>query len=1176
MARAGAVIVIGLALSACSSKKDALDPLVVELFNFAPGFGGVHLNSPLELTFSVSVDPDTVNPDTIRIFTVTTTTEEPDPGAPAQGEFDVNANVVRFLPQIPNNPDLSDAGLRLGFTYTIEVPASPDVISPVKSIEGDPNSVAYKEFFTTLNTTILPAPGDVTAEPNLNSLSLFFIDEGLQNGVDPCPRESLPEIHRDSPQIIFSDPAQGEDGFGTITGIQPGLGTAFVRLDPITILFSEPIAPWRIRAQNVRIENKNLANETFDLFFFFRQDRSETRLQITVFDADSAFDQASVPQGTYELIFSEFTDLSGNPLVNESCTDARGTYALLFSTVSSPSQPTDFRLTFDDDDGDGHVDVGGLNTASNDPNSFPEHVAPFLGGVAVRQVDVGTPSPSIVATSANWGSVGFWTGCEVRFDNGFDPLDPNKAIPDVMRLRGGAVGAATPIIAPIAGDAAGRSSTAGSADGALTTDPGDLDVPQPAPPVGKINFRVFGSGAATLFTGDLNTGPITYHYYSFHLRTDRADPDTAIPALNVRSDSVYPLMIFVETDAILSGNVNLTGSDGQFGFDGPNDLINDPRPARNTGGVGGNGVAGGGDGGSGGAAQTDTGNFDSELLNGQTGGVPINVLGPLTQFDEANAGLIAMAPGGGGHWCFDMTDGGDKTAAPVPPNFQGGGGSGPGGAGTNGSDLAGVEPDCSDQGVGGKVIGTGIDFTDPVALCHGGAGGGGGGADDDSTVPGSEETADNISNSDRVDDGGGGGGGGGGFFGIYAGNDIQFGETELVDEGDPLDPDDDVYAFYPNLIDCSGGRGGSTYDTETPVFDDDVGSGNAGGGGGGGGICAIAGNQLSFVSGFCFATGMRGGNSPFFLIDNTGTPIVANDGTTVVGLEQADRTTDDEGGAGGGGVMAFLDSDGFDAGEIGAPVGNNANFFLAPTSVPFIDTSVMTQTQSLFDRETTVRLALEPSGGTQYVFDVYGDDPNEVLDQDTLIVTEFFDTLSDTVIYNRAQVLSNAPRYDMAYDKADLSNNLLQVFVDTTRGLSGSGLPDFDGELADGSFNNVNARAGRTAQIGLHFNSFPPAPNSGDPAIGDDVDDPQYDSTRLINDSTVDVINQRRFMRVRLKFHMREDLADLLNTFALRGALLDVIADDLGTPGLDNTLGNLDRAPQGAPAFAEVRVRFTP
>ena len=65
------------------------------------------------------------------------------------------------------------------------------------------------------------------------------------------------------------------------------------------------------------------------------------------------------------------------------------------------------------------------------------------------------------------------------------------------------------------------------------------------------------------------------------------------------------------------------------------------------------------------------------MLNGQTGGVPINVLGPLTQFDEANAGLIAMAPGGGGHWCFDMTDGGDKTAAPVPPNFQGGGGSGP-------------------------------------------------------------------------------------------------------------------------------------------------------------------------------------------------------------------------------------------------------------------------------------------------------------------------------------------------------------------------------------------------------------------------------------------------------------------------------------------------------------------
>ena len=110
-----AMLVIGA--SSCSSGKSGDPDLEVLHFNFAPGFAGVHLNAPLELTFSTSVDPDSVNSDTIAIYTTTTTTENPDPGAPAEGVYQASGNVVRFLPNVPKEPDLSDAGLRIGFTY---------------------------------------------------------------------------------------------------------------------------------------------------------------------------------------------------------------------------------------------------------------------------------------------------------------------------------------------------------------------------------------------------------------------------------------------------------------------------------------------------------------------------------------------------------------------------------------------------------------------------------------------------------------------------------------------------------------------------------------------------------------------------------------------------------------------------------------------------------------------------------------------------------------------------------------------------------------------------------------------------------------------------------------------------------------------------------------------------
>ena len=216
--RAALVALVMTGVGACSTGGGPGEPpLQVVNFNFAPGFGGVALNAPLVLTFSTDVDPASVTPDSVRIFTTTTTSAEQEPGAPAVGVYFTSGNVVTFLPQIPRRADLADAGLRIGFSYSIQVPAAPDVIGPVRSIEGKPNQVPFQENFTTINHTILPAPGDILAEPNLGVLHQFFIEENIENGVDPCDRDTPGMASaQNSPQVVETDPLQGETGFGTI------------------------------------------------------------------------------------------------------------------------------------------------------------------------------------------------------------------------------------------------------------------------------------------------------------------------------------------------------------------------------------------------------------------------------------------------------------------------------------------------------------------------------------------------------------------------------------------------------------------------------------------------------------------------------------------------------------------------------------------------------------------------------------------------------------------------------------------------------------------------------------------------------------------------------------------------------------------------------------------------
>jgi hypothetical protein len=1069
-ARILVVFALACGLAACSAGGGpGAPPLRVVNFNFAPGFGGVHLNAPLVLTFSTLVDPATVTRDSIRIITTTTTTAEPDPGAPAVGTYVVSGNVVTFLPRIPRRADLADAGLRIGFTYAVQVPAPPLVIEPLRTPSGDPNVITFQEEFSTINHTILPAPQDITAETNLNTLQRYFIDEGIQNGVDPCDRATLPPADRDSPQVVDSDPDEGESGFGTITGIEPGLGTAFVRLDPIRLVFSEPIAPWRIRPQNVTIRNTNLGGETFDLFFFFTQDRSNTVLQITVFDADSAFDQASVPQGRYVLSLTDFSDLAGNPLVNSATCVADGTFNLSFSTVSSPALPTDIVLSFQDDDQEGHVDIGGLATAANNPNEVATHEPPFLGGFAFDTAPV--PSPSLVTTNANPGNVAFWTGREMRYDNGFRPNDSAFQVPASLRLRGGSNTAATAVLAPIAG--------AGVLPG-NATQAGRVIVGA-GPDAGKTDFQLIGPGTIAFFTGDLTTGPIVYHYRRFELK----ETGGGRPTLTYTPDSVFPMVILVEDDAEIWGDIRLDGTDGEFGFNGDN---GGATLSRNPGGRGGRGGPGGGAGGNGGSFNLGT----QADLHGTTGGVPASVLGPLTQLSEAVAGLSAMATGGGGH-CGVSQPPANNIA------YQGGGGGGAGSAGTRGFDWSAAFPGESDQGEAGKQVGNST-YTTPSTLPPGGAGGGGGGADDDGPAV---QAGNGL--ADSFDDGGGGGGGGGGLFALAARGNITL--------GDAAGPSG-LSAF----ISCLGGRGGSTYATvfgdppqpgagPTPNFSANFGEGEAGGGGAGGGIILVCGGSMTFNRARLFALGKRGGNSP--------------------AVEGGNRSSTNEAGGGGGGAIFLADGDGI---NLATEILNNPDVLLVPPGADPLSNQVS-------------------SNPGVITVGVYGDEAREPLFGRTRIVTEFFDTLSDSVSYDEVRTLSNANLFP---------SGTIRVFLDATTG--GGGFPVLTDEQVDGTL-GLGASPGATIEIPLTYD-----PNDGVTDLGT----PQSE-TRFVIPAAAPTLG-KRYARVRIEFDVSLLAAtpdQILGVFAPPGAPPAVVA-----PG--NSRGNIDTAPQGVPAVADLRVRFTP
>ncbi len=454
-------------------------------------------NGAVAIRFNRVIDPLTITPSSVSI-----------PGA--SGTFQVRGADVLFLPRLPQLPDSSDAGLAPNRTYTV-----------------------------TLDSSIRGLIGGRFAGPQ----SLTFA-----TGADFELQPAFEARAGASVEVMGTVPTAGENGFGTLTGIDDR-HRLFVRFDPVVIEFDRPITPGATAVSVRRIEEPDTE---FEIVVTVTQDRERSRMEIQIVEP-GAYLEGTVRDGNYVVLLDGLRGLG----------DAQeASFELRFSTVTTDCELTERGPSFRDHDRDGQIDIGGLVT----PNELAIHAVPFVGGLATAQSGVEPASPSTEETTANWAGVAFWTGREVRYDNATE-------IAAGLRLRGQGRNAATPIFLPLAGKA---------------TD-GDL--------------ILIGDEACDLFTGDETTGQIVFHYRRVLIETTEAGR----PRLT--GHGLFPLVIMVEREAVITGDIDVTG-------------------VTSVGTQGGLGGPGGGRGGT----------------KGDLGQAPANVRGRLTGLIEGGAGAGAIDP----------------------------------------------------------------------------------------------------------------------------------------------------------------------------------------------------------------------------------------------------------------------------------------------------------------------------------------------------------------------------------------------------------------------------------------------------------------------------------------------------------------------------------------------------
>ncbi|MHC4731912.1 MAG: hypothetical protein ACYS6Z_15165, partial [Planctomycetota bacterium] len=284
-------------------------------------------------------------------------------------------------------------------------------------------------------------------------------------------------------------------------------------------------------------------------------------------------------------------------------------------------------------------------------------------------------------------------------------------------------------------------------------------------------------------------------------------------------------------------------------------------------------------------------------------------------------------------------------------------------------------------------------------------------------------------------------------------------------------------------------------------------------------------------------------------------------------IEGGNRAALDAGGPGGPGKWVFADSDGVD---IDVEITNVPTVIIDPLDPAFgVDPDIPPSVSDVDDRAGM-------SGVPALSTFAYGTGPREPFFTTTQIVSEFFDTLSDAVSYDEVRVLSNADNVNFPYDPDNpTTGRTIRVLIDAAVTGPG-GLPDFIAEDPSGSFfrdlSGLNppllaSDFGFTHEIDLHFdvdlNDTSPLANS--------------EARFLIPAASLSL--GKRFVRVRILFDLGvigtpDELLGNPGATAGLGFAMPGAADVVIAPG--NTLGNLDTAPEGVPAVAEVRVRFTP
>jgi hypothetical protein len=176
-------------------------------------FDGVALNQTILFEFSELLFPDSVRPDTIQIRA------GPNYGKQVPGYFRVgieeeglDTRFVRFYPQLPTLPDLSDSGFQPGTPYRIQMPGVPQ-ITTVRNYTGD----------RLMNETIVNFQTALTGSENL------YID----NFLDPL----IPGV---SPGVSFVNPPDGATEVSTD--------------NPIVLTFTRrPLNPATVNSTNITL-----------------------------------------------------------------------------------------------------------------------------------------------------------------------------------------------------------------------------------------------------------------------------------------------------------------------------------------------------------------------------------------------------------------------------------------------------------------------------------------------------------------------------------------------------------------------------------------------------------------------------------------------------------------------------------------------------------------------------------------------------------------------------------------------------------------------------------------------------------------------------------------------------------------------------------------------------------